>query len=154
MLIQILCIRIEWGKTDHFIIWEYFTQGFAHLKIKELLQVHHQESINLSTIKRHLWNLSLCKRPIERMQTNYATLLPAAREKLLGSRCNIGYKRAWAHLRKRELIVHREDSLHYFTIRSRWSIKKKSTTGEVEKILQPRTKLCFAYRWPRQTKTV
>lgn len=101
-----------------------------------------------------MWNLSLCKRPIERIQTNHATLLPAAREKLLGSRCNIGYKRASAHLRKRKLIVHREDSLRYFTIRSRWSIKKKRTTGEVEKILQPRTKLCFAYRWSRQTKTV
>ena len=53
--------------------------------------------------------LNLFRRPVERIRTDDATLLAAVREELSGSGSNIGYRRAWAHLRKTGLKVRQED---------------------------------------------
>ena len=71
----------------------------------------------MSTIKRHLKELNLFRRPVERIRTDDAILLAAVREELSGSGSNIGHRGVWAHLRKKGLKVQREDVrrviLHY-----------------------------------------
>ena len=88
---------------------DYFTKGFTYLEIQELLRVYHQQTISLSTIKRHLKELNLFRHPVERILTDDATLLAAEREELSGSESNIGHRRVWAHLRKMGLKVRQED---------------------------------------------
>ena len=63
----------------------------------------------MSTIKRHLKELNLFRRPVERIRIDGVTLLAAVREELGGSGSNIGYKRVWAHLQKTDLKDRRED---------------------------------------------
>ena len=96
---------------------DYFTKGFTYLEIQELLRVYHQQTIGLSTIERHLKELNLFRRPVERIRTDDAILLAAVREELSGSGSNIGHRGVWAHLRKKGLKVQREDVrrviLHY-----------------------------------------
>ena len=53
--------------------------------------------------------LNLFRRPGERIRTDDATLMAAVREELSGSGSNIGYMRAWAHLRQTGLEVRRDD---------------------------------------------
>ena len=88
---------------------DYFTKGFTYLEIQELLRVYHQQTISLSTIKRHLKKLNLFRHPLESIRTDDAISLAAVREELSGSGSNIGYRRVWAHLQKTDLKDRRED---------------------------------------------
>ena len=109
MSFQIPCMRTELERTLDQLLSDYFTKGFTYLEIQEFLRVYHQQTIGLSTIKRHLKKLNLFRRPIERIRTDDATLLAAVREELSGSGSNIGYRRVWAHLRKTGLKVRRDN---------------------------------------------
>ena len=118
---QIPCMRTELDRTLDQLLSDYFTKGFTYLEIQEFLRVYHQQTIGLSTIKRHLKKLNLFSRLVERIRTDNATLLAAVRDELGGSGSNIEYRRVWAHLRKTGLKVRRDDVrraiLHYSTIR-------------------------------------
>ena len=83
MSFQIHCMRAELDKTFDQLLSDYFTK---------FLRVYHQQTISLSTVKRHLKKLNLFTRPVERIRTYDATLLGAVREKLSGSGSNIGYR--------------------------------------------------------------
>ena len=109
MSFQIPCMRTELERTLDQLLSDYFTKGFTYLEIQEFLRVYHQQTIGLSTIKRHLKKLNLFSRPVERIRTDNATLLAAVREELSGSGSNIGYRRVWAHLRKTGLKVRRDN---------------------------------------------
>ena len=121
MSFQIPCMRTELDRTLDQLLSDYFTKGFTYLEIQEFLRVYHQQTIGLSTIKRHLKKLNLFSRLVERIRTDNATLLAAVRDELGGSGSNIEYRRVWAHLRKTGLKVRRDDVrraiLHYSTIR-------------------------------------
>ena len=108
MSFQIPCMRAELDKTLDQFLPDYFTKGFTFLELQEFLRDCHQQTISLSTIKRHLKKLNLFRRPVERIRTDDATLLAAVREKLSGSESNIGYRRVWAHLRKTGSKVRQE----------------------------------------------
>ena len=109
MSFQIPCMRTELERTLDQLLSDYFTKGFTYLEIQEFLRVYHQQTIGLSTIKRHLKKLILFRHPVERIRTDDATLLAAVREELSGSGSNIGYRRVWAHLRKTGLKVRRDN---------------------------------------------
>ena len=109
MSFQIPCMRTELDRTLDQLLSDDFTKGFTYLEIQEFLLVYHQQTIGLSTIKRHLKKLNLFRRPVERIRTDDATLLAAVRKELSGSRSNIGYRRVWAHLRKMSLKVRRDN---------------------------------------------
>ena len=100
---------------------DYFTKGFTYLEIQELLRVYHQQTISLSTIKRHLKKLNLFRHPVESIRTDDTTLLATVRKELSGSGSNIGYKRVWAHLQKTDLKDRREDV--------RWAILQNDPDG-------------------------
>ena len=128
---------------------DHFTKGFTYLEVQEFLHVYHQLTISLSTIKRHLKKLNLFKRPIERIRTDDATLLAAVREEISGSGSNIGHSRVWAHLRKTGLKVQQEDVRRAILQYDPDGVsRRKRRKPETEKILQCRTKLLLAYRWP------
>ena len=93
MSFQIPCMRTKLDKTLDQLLSDYFSKGFTYLEIQEFLRFYHQQTIGLSTIKRHLKKLNLFRRPVERIRTDDATLLAAVTEKLSGSGCNIGYRR-------------------------------------------------------------
>ena len=97
MSFQIPCMGTELDRTLVQLLSDYFTKGFTYLEIQEFF---HQQTIGLSTIKRHLKKLNLFRRPVEKIRTDEATLLAVVREELGGSGSNIGYRRNWAHLRK------------------------------------------------------
>ena len=78
-------MRTELDKTLDQLLSGYFTKWFTYLEIQEFLRVYHQQTIGLSTIKRHLKKLNLFRHPIERIRTDDATLLAAVREELSGS---------------------------------------------------------------------
>ena len=86
-------MRTELDRTLDWLLSDYFTKGFIYLEIQEFLRVYHQQTIGLSTIKRHMKKRNLFRRPVERIRTDDATLLAAVTEKLSGSGCNIGYRR-------------------------------------------------------------
>ena len=94
-----IIIRTGPNKVKHLLLPEYYTKGFTYLEIQELLRFHHQESISLSTIEKHLRKLSLWRGHVERIRTEYATA--AVRDKLFGNGSNIGYRTVWSNLRKR-----------------------------------------------------
>ena len=93
MSFQIPCMRTKLDKTLDQLLSDYFTKALTYLEIQEFLRFYHQQTIGLSTIKRHLKKLNLFRRPVERIRTDDATLLAAVTEKLSGSGCNIGYRR-------------------------------------------------------------
>ena len=112
MSFQIPCMWTELNKNLDQLLSDYFTKGFTYLELKEFLRVYHQQTISLSTIKRHLKKLNLFSRRVERIRTDNAPLLAAVREELSGSGSSIGYRRVWAHLQKTGLKVRREDDVH------------------------------------------
>ena len=57
MSFHIPCMWAELDKTLDQFLSDYFTKGFTYLEIKEFLRVYHQQTISLSTIKRHLKNV-------------------------------------------------------------------------------------------------
>ena len=89
MSFQIPCMRTELDKTLDHLLSDYFTKGFTYLEIQEFLRVYRQQTIGLSTIKRHLKKLNLFRRPVERIWADDATLLTAVREELSGSGSNL-----------------------------------------------------------------
>ena len=93
MSFQIPCMRTKLDKTLDQLLSDYFPKGFTYLEIQKFLRFYHQQTIGLSTIKRHLKKFNLFRRPVERIRTDDATLLAAVTEKLSGSGCNIGYRR-------------------------------------------------------------
>ena len=109
MSFQIPCMRTELDKNLDQLLSDYFTKGFTYLEIQEFLRIYHQQTIGLSTIKKHFKTLNLFRRPVERIRTDDATLLAAVRKELSGSRSSIGYRRVWAHLRKMSLKVRRDN---------------------------------------------
>ena len=83
-------MQAELDKILDQLLSEYFTERFIYLEIQELLRVDHQQTISLSTMKRHLKKFILFRCPVERVRTDDATLLAAVREELSGSGSKIG----------------------------------------------------------------
>ena len=121
MSFQIPCMRTELDKNLDQLLSDYFTKGFTYLEIQEFLRIYHQQTIGLSTIKKHFKTLNLFRRPVERIRTDDATLLAAVKEELSGSGSSIGYRRVWVHLRKTGLKVRLEDV--------RWAILQYDPEG-------------------------
>ena len=84
------------------LISRYFRKGYSNLEILEFLKLH-GVSISLSTRKRRLTSLGLSRK------TNVSDEeLRSAIEKELGkSGCFLEYRKMWARIRKRGIIVKR-----------------------------------------------
>ena len=84
------------------LISQYFKQGYNNLEILEFLKLH-SVTISLSTLKRRLRSLGL-----SRTDTVSDDELKISIEKELGkSGCFVGYRKMWARLRKKGVIVKR-----------------------------------------------
>ena len=97
-------IRVNDGSAEDYLelISIYFRQGNSNLEILEFLKLH-GVTISLSTLKRRLTSLGLSRK------TNISDdELRSAIEKELGkSGCFVGYRKMWARIRKRGIIVKR-----------------------------------------------
>ena len=98
------CIRVNDGSAEDYLelISQYFRQDYNNLEIFEFLKLH-GVSFSLSTLKRRLASLGLSRK------TNISDdELRSAIEKELGkSGCFVGYRKMWARIRKRGIIVKR-----------------------------------------------
>ena len=98
------CIRVNDGSAEDYLelISQYFRQDYNNLEIFEFLKLH-RVSFSLSTLKRRLASLGLSRK------TNISDdELRSAIEKELGeSGCFVGYRKMWARIRKRGIIVKR-----------------------------------------------
>ena len=113
------------------------------------------QTIGLSTIKRHLKKLNLFRRPVEGIRTDDATFLAAVKEELSGGGSNIGYRRAWAHLRKTGLKVRREDVRRAILQYDPDGVsKRKRRKLRRRKYFSAGPNYLLAYWWPWQAETV
>jgi len=84
------------------LVSQYFKQGYTNLEILEFLKFH-GINISLSTLKRRLTSLGL-----SRISFVTNDELRSAIEKELGrSGCFVGYRKMWARLRMKGIIVKR-----------------------------------------------
>ena len=97
-------IRGNDGSAEDYLelISIYFRQGYSNLEILQFLKLH-GVTISLSTLKRRLTSLGLSRK------TNISDdEMRSAIEKELGkSGCFVGYRKMWARIRKRGIIVKR-----------------------------------------------
>ena len=96
-------------ERDFDVLSEYFHRNYTYLQIKEYLSCRHEIEKSLSTIKRHLKKLNLIRRPLAANRASLNQLQDAVEEELEGSGSNVGYRRIWTALKKKGLIVRRED---------------------------------------------
>ena len=79
-----------------------FKQGYNNLEILEFLKLH-GINISLSTLKRRLTSLGLSRRRF----VSDDELRRAVEKELGRSGCFVGYRKMWALLRMKEIIVKR-----------------------------------------------
>ena len=84
------------------LVSQYFNQGYNNLEILEFLKLH-GTNINLSTLKRRLTSLGLSRRSF----ISDDELRSAIEKELGGSGCFVGYRKMWAQLRMKGIIVKR-----------------------------------------------
>ena len=153
MFFQIPCMQTELDRTLDQLLSDYFTKGFTYLEIQEFLRVYHQQTIGLSTIKRHL------KKPIQapcRENSNWwCNITGCCKGRIKWQWIQDWMQESLGSLAKNGLkIPTRQCSPGYFAVRSGGSVKKKTKKTETEKILQCWTKLLLAYWWPWRAKVV
>lgn len=98
------CMRGNDGSPEDSLelVSQYFKQGYNNLEILEFLK-HHGINISLSTLKRRLTSLGLSRSGFVSDDE-----LRSAIEKELGrSGCFVGYRKMWARLRMKGIIVKR-----------------------------------------------
>ena len=101
------CMRQHEDLEEYELIKSYFNQGYSNKEIIEFLKLH-DITISLSTLKRHLQALKLSRR---KQGTNIITdeqLKNAMEEELAGSSSFVGYRKMWARLKRKGIIVRRE----------------------------------------------
>jgi len=91
------------------LLVRYFNCGFTYLEIKEFLSVHHGKTVSLSTIKRHLKQMNLAKRPLQNKRISQNDLNNLVRAVISSSGGNMGYRRVWQHLKRKGVLARRED---------------------------------------------
>lgn len=91
------------------VVSKYFKDGLNYEEILEFLRVHHNCHISLSTLKRHLRQQGLVKRPLERVRSSIEVVERYINEELSGSSSNVGYRRMHKILQNKGLICRRED---------------------------------------------
>ncbi|KAJ7371568.1 hypothetical protein OS493_024243 [Desmophyllum pertusum] len=98
------CMRVNDGSAedDLELISQYFKQGYSNLEILEFLKLH-GVSISLSTLKRRLTSLGLSRR----IFVSDDELRNAIEKELGKSGCFVGYRKMWARLRKKGIMVKR-----------------------------------------------
>ena len=98
------CMRGNDGSPEDSLelVSQYFKQGYNHLEMLVFLKLH-GINISLSTLKRRLTSLGLSRRSFVSDDE-----LRSAIEKELGrSGCFVGYRKMWARLRMKGIIVKR-----------------------------------------------
>lgn len=98
------CMRGNDGSPEDSLelVSQYFKQGYNNLEILEFLKLH-GINISLSTLKRRLASLGLSRKSFVSNDE-----LRSAIEKELGrSGCFVGYRKMWARLRMKGIIVKR-----------------------------------------------
>ena len=98
------CMRGSDGSPEDSLelVSQYFKQGYNNLEILEFLKLH-GTNISLSTLKRRLTFLGLSRRgfvPDDELRS-------AIQKELGGSGCFVGYRKMWARLRMKGIIVKR-----------------------------------------------
>lgn len=91
------------------LINDYFIGGYTYEEIREFLRIHHGHDISLSTLKRNLKRKNLFRRPLNTRRCSVNELEAAIQNDLEGSGAQLGYRRVWASLKSKGLIVRRED---------------------------------------------
>ena len=89
------------------LIKSYFIQGYTNTEILEYLRLHNID-ISLSTLKRRLSSMQLCRRQLPGIPENRREVKAAIEEELGGSGCFIGYRKMWWRLKQKGLVVRRE----------------------------------------------
>jgi len=85
------------------LISNYFHQGYTNVEITEFLKLH-GITMSLSTLKRRLQTLGLSRR----VNVSDNELKNAIEEEIAGSGCIVGYRKMWARLKKKGVVVKRE----------------------------------------------
>ena len=97
------CMRGNDGPPEDSLelVSQYFKQGYNNLEILEFLKLHGR-NISLSTLKRRLTSLGL-----SRSFVSDDELRIAIEKELGGSGCFVGYRKMWARLRMKGIMVKR-----------------------------------------------
>jgi arginine repressor len=82
-------MNLENHYEEEELIKSYFNQGFTNAEILEYLRVHGVD-ISLSTLKRRLASMHLCRR-LQHGVENRGAIRDAIETELAGSGCFVGY---------------------------------------------------------------
>ena len=93
------------GIKENDLISYYFRSGYTYLEICEFLKLH-DISMSLSSLKRRLKDLGLTRKDTYIVNDN--ELKVAIEEEITGSGCFLGYRKVWARLRKKGIVVKRK----------------------------------------------
>ena len=91
--------------SENELISSYFRSGYTYLEICEFLKLH-DIFTSLSTLKRRLKDLGLTRKDTHVVQDD--ELKMAVEEEIAGSGCFLGYRKVWARLRKKGIVVKRK----------------------------------------------
>ena len=91
------------------IIRHCFNNGLAYLEIIELIGIHHDCFISLSTLKRWLRQENLVRRPLAGRRSPQRHIVNAIAEELGGSGFNRGYRKMHRYLQAKRMICRREN---------------------------------------------
>ena len=98
------CMKTDENLEEHELITRYFKQGYTNDEIIEFLKLHNI-TISLATLKRRLQTLKLSRRKKDADRINDDELRKAVEIELSGSGCFVGYRRMWARLKKKGILV-------------------------------------------------
>lgn len=102
------CMNIDEGREKTEFIVSYFQQGFTNFEILEFLKLHGIE-LSLSTLKRRLQCLGLRRRMLPHEEVSQETVEIIIEQELAGSKCNVGYRKMWKHLKAKYGIAVKRD---------------------------------------------
>lgn len=102
------CMTLEENSAEEELISSYFKQGYSNQEIIEFLKLH-GIFLSLSTLKRRMQVLKLARREAKmEYVVSDDDLKRAIEQEIAGSGCFIGYRKMWARLRKRGVLVKRD----------------------------------------------
>ena len=102
------CMTLEENSAEEELISSYFKQGYSNQEIIEFLKLH-GIFLSLSTLKRRMQVLKLARREAKmKYVVSDDDLKRAIEQEIAGSVCFIGYRKMWARLRKRGVLVKRD----------------------------------------------